>query len=327
MPNTLAHLGAQGFLQGVLGRRAGAPFDPKWIALGCVLPDLPWIWHRALRILLGQLGWLDPSSPLEALYDLRLYAIVQASLPWCLLLALAVAMIARHRAAVFGVLALGAVLHLLLDALETKWGNGVHLLAPFEWRELNLGWFWPEGWVALGLTLLGAAWVALTGRRAVSAPPELVLRGERLLLAALFATAYLSTPLLFLRAAEAGDSHSIATLRAAEIGGSGQRTGRSVELHRAYYRVRDGVPVVRTLVEEELEVPGLELQDGVRVSLRGRFVTERRLDVESWHVDQTSRRDLATYLGLAAVGAQWLVAWAVARRAQQRSSAAPSVTR
>jgi hypothetical protein len=322
LPNTLAHLGVQGFLQGGIGRGPRSD-DVKWIALGCVLPDAPWIWHRALRFALGKLGLLDPGAPLELLYDLRLYAVVQASLPWCLLLALGVAMLARRRAAVFGVLGLGAVLHLLLDALETKWGNGVHLLAPFAWRELNLGWFWPESWIALVLAALGAAWIAMTWRRAVAEPPGLDLGRGRWLLAGACAVVYLATPLLFLGAAQAGDSHSIGTLRARGYGEAGGRVGRAVELHRAFYRHRDGTPVVRTLVEEELEVPGLELRDGTRVSVRGSFTTPTRLEVESSHVHQPSRRDVATYVGLAAVAAQWLLAWRSGRRAGRGAAQPP----
>ena len=34
----------------------------------------------------------------------------------------------------FGILALNSVFHLILDSLQTKWGNGVHLFAPVSWE-------------------------------------------------------------------------------------------------------------------------------------------------------------------------------------------------
>jgi hypothetical protein len=318
VPHTLAHLGVQGFL----GRAAAPRVDVKWIALGCVLPDLPWIVQRALRRTLGALGLVDPRHPLEVLYDLRLYAVVQASLAWCLLLALAVATLARSRSKVFGVLALGAVLHLLLDALETRWGNGVLLWAPFDWRDLDLEWFWPESIVAVLLGALGVAWVASTWRAAVDAPAAFDFRRARLALAALLAVAYLATPLLFLDAAQATGNHSIDALRAGDERGR-DRTGRDVELHRAFYRHRDGVPVVRTVTEEELQVPGLELEHGARVSLRGRFVAPQRLEVEAWHQHRAGLRDAATYLGLLAVAVPWVVASRRSRRATRDSSDHP----
>ena len=66
MPNTLAHLGVQGFITHAAIKDA----EPKWIAFGCLIPDLPWILQRAIAVLLPQVDG----------YELRLYAIAQASL-------------------------------------------------------------------------------------------------------------------------------------------------------------------------------------------------------------------------------------------------------
>ena len=75
MPNTLAHLGIQGVATRAFIRTA----DVKWIFLGAVIPDIPWILQRLVR---GTLPGVD-------LYELRLYATVQASLAVCLLAAAA----------------------------------------------------------------------------------------------------------------------------------------------------------------------------------------------------------------------------------------------
>lgn len=73
MPNTLAHFG----VQGLLGHWFLPWCDPKWLLVGCVIPDVPWILQRVVHLL---------SVPID-LYDLRLYAICQASLFGCVVLA------------------------------------------------------------------------------------------------------------------------------------------------------------------------------------------------------------------------------------------------
>ena len=65
MPNTLAHVGAQGMATHEVPRDA----DHRWMYLGCVIPDLPWILQR---ILLVAVPGIDP-------YALRAYLVVQAS--------------------------------------------------------------------------------------------------------------------------------------------------------------------------------------------------------------------------------------------------------
>ena len=120
MPNTLAHLGVQLALTRCVMRQA----DPKWIYAGCVIPDLPWI---ARRILDASLSGLNA-------YDLRLYAIAQSSLVCSLLACGALAALSRTPLASFAVLGLGAGIHLLLDACQIKWANGVHLFAPVSWE-------------------------------------------------------------------------------------------------------------------------------------------------------------------------------------------------
>ena len=69
MPNTLAHLGVQGIATRSVLRDA----DLKWIYLGCIIPDVSWIIQRLVRYVIPNID----------LYDLRLYAIVQASLLFC----------------------------------------------------------------------------------------------------------------------------------------------------------------------------------------------------------------------------------------------------
>ncbi len=141
MPNTLVHFAAQGAASRALWRR----LDPRFLYLGCVLPDLPWILRRAV-VAFG--------VPVDA-FDLRLYTMGLASLAITLLLAAAVAVATTAPRRVFAWLGLNALLHLLLDATEIKFGNGVHLLAPFSWRMTSFELLPGESPVYVLLTIAG----------------------------------------------------------------------------------------------------------------------------------------------------------------------------
>jgi hypothetical protein len=145
LPNTLAHFGIQGIATRGLIRNA----DLKWIVAGAILPDIPWILRRALIKLAPA---IDP-------IDLHLYSTAQSSLVLCLLLAGALACFARHPKRIFIILALNSLIHLLLDACQKKWGEGVILMAPLSWHPRNFGFFWPESWPTHLLTLLGLVYL------------------------------------------------------------------------------------------------------------------------------------------------------------------------
>jgi hypothetical protein len=94
-----------------------------------VIPDVPWILQRIVSAGFTA-SVVDP-------YDLRLYTIVQSSLIACLVLSLALSLLSSAPRRVFMLLAFNSFVHLLLDAMETKWANGVNLFAPFSWQLLN----------------------------------------------------------------------------------------------------------------------------------------------------------------------------------------------
>ncbi len=87
MPNTLAHFGTQALPWKLLDSKA----DIKWLGLGCVIPDLPWIIQRFAPSLIPGID----------LIDLRIYCIIQASLFFCLLLSAAIALLARQSGHIF----------------------------------------------------------------------------------------------------------------------------------------------------------------------------------------------------------------------------------
>ena len=279
MPNTLVHFAAQGAASHGLWRR----LDPRWIYLGCLLPDLPWILRRAL------VGLGVPVDP----FDLRLYTMAQASFFGTLLLAAALALATLAPRRVFAVLGLNALLHLLLDATEIKFGNGVHLFAPLSWRMTSFDLLPGESLLYGVLTLAGALVVAWEVARPCAPADSLERRPARLAAAAAFLAAYFLAPLPFLSAIEASDSYSVQTLRAADA-----RPGRAVSLDRAAFRATPAGGFVRLWTGEEVRATGeLPAHDAI-VSLHGTFVERDVLRVETLHV-QRGDRDWPSYLGLA----------------------------
>jgi len=305
MPNTLAHLGTEAALIRLGWRRA----DLKWIYLGCVIPDLPWILQRAVRLLPGQ---VDP-------YGLLLYSSVQASLLFGLVLSGALAACAVRFRRAFGLLSLAVLLHLLLDACQTKWANGVHLFAPFSWRLTNFALFWPEHGLSYALTLFGLVYVAAYLRQSCRAPLGLTHRRWPLALGLL--AAYLLLPLICGEGARRADNYYVRTLQETTA-----RTGRPIAFDRARYFAAPETPAVRSFAGERLAVTGLKLDGPAIVSLRGRFLSRDRIAVEAFHVHRSGLRDLSSYLGLGLVGLVWLGA-VVAGRAKERGELGNRVAR
>jgi hypothetical protein len=288
MPNTLAHLGVQTLITRSLDRQ----IELRWIFLGCVVPDLPWIANRVLAGL----------APAIDLHALRPYWIVQASWIGSLALCGALALLASRPRRVFAVLAANAFLHLLLDGLQTKWGNGVHLVAPWSWKTWNAGWFWPESPITLLLTALGFG-VALVGlARAGQAPLRLALPPRRRALLAVGCLAvYLTLPLAFTTAVVEADAHSLRTL-----GDPAGRAGQPVAFDRVWLE-RLGPDHGRIMVrnEEVLEVVGALPSRSGTVSARGTFRDARTVALRDVHPHDGLPRSLASYVGLTAVAALW----------------------
>lgn len=287
MPNTLAHIG----IQGVLTRSINRNIDLKWICLAAVIPDLPWVLRRIARFI----------QPEWAPYDLKLYVSVQASLLFCLLLAGFFALLAKQPRQVFWSLALGALLHLLLDAAQIKWANGVHLLAPFDWQQINYGWFWPDSPVTYGLSLFGLLYLLYYWRQGSASGSGLLLHHwPRTGLAALLLAVYFLVPGLFLEQAASTDSHFIQTLR-----NTAQRAGKYIELDRVYF---SPAPVRHVQMEtgESIKVQGIPLQQAAIVSLQGRFSSNRQILVSAYHVHPTGVRDGLSVIGLGLVLVLWM---------------------
>jgi hypothetical protein len=286
VPNTLVHFAAQG----VASRAVWRPLDARWVYLGCLLPDLPWILRRVLVAL---------QLPVDS-FDLRLYTMAQASLAGTLLLCAALALASVAPRVVFPMLSLNALLHLLLDASEIKWGNGVHLLAPFSWRMTSFGLFSGDGTIVLALTAAGGLLMAWELVRRRMASVDLDLRPRRLAAAASLCLAYFLAPLPFLPAIEATDSYSVKTLR--EVS---RRPGRAVSLDRtAFLSTPDG-GVLEVWTGERLRATGVTPGHDARVSLRGTFLSPDLLRIDSL-VEHRESRDWPSYIALAMLVLLWI---------------------
>lgn len=283
MPNTLAHLGVN--VLATRGVLRGA--DLKWIWAGCILPDLPWIAQRIARMALPD-AWA---------IDIRSYATAQSSLFVTLILCAALALLSHRPARTFQILALGALLHLLLDATQTKWGNGVVLFAPLDWRWLNFGWYWPEDAATWLLSTFGAAQAIWAFTRETPEPARLPRSGWRLGVAGFVLLAYLAAPLAMIPAVEQANLHFARTLQ-----GNAERTGQLIEVDRN----RVTAQVLHHWTGEEMTLSGNLPDQDATISLKGEFQAPGHIHVAQYHVHPTGLRDYLSYIGLLIVLVWWM---------------------
>lgn len=286
MPNTLVHIGLQTLFSKAI--RPGA--DVKWVALGCIIPDLPWILQRIVR-------WCAPSvDPI----DLRAYVTIQASLFFCLIFCGSIAMLTRQKRAIFLLLGGNALLHLLLDSLQIKWANGVHLLAPFSWHLTSAGLLWPENWSTVILTLIGGLLLLVFATRDRGLPSVFQYSNQGLLIALLLLTAYLTMPLSLLNGPLASNNHYIHT-----ISNHTQRTGKDIHIDRGVYTPERST--IRLFTGEILQVTSIPVVQKTRMSVQGTFRDNHTITVEAYHL-HSPFRDYASLVGLFATLLIWLLA-------------------
>jgi hypothetical protein len=299
VPNTLVHFAVQGAASHAFWRR----LDARFVYLGCLLPDLPWILRRAV------VGFGLPVD----VFDLRLYTMGLASLAVTLLLAAAIAAVTRAPRQVFAVLGVNALLHLLLDATEVKFGNGVHLFAPLSWRMTSFDLVAGESPVYLVLTLAGALLVAWEILRPRGTAVAFALGRRRLAGAAALLAAYLLAPLPFLGAIEDSGSYSVKTLREVDA-----RPGRPVSLDRTGFEATPAGGFVQLWTGERVRATGPLPAHDALVSLHGTFLTPEVLRVDRL-VEHRRNRDWPSYLGLALLSLVFLRG----SRVEARRDAAP----
>ena len=287
MPNMLAHFGAQA----VLTRTVLPKADIKIIFLGCLLPDVPWILQRLVFFL----------SPNVDAFTLRLYFIIQASLFMTLILCGALASLSTSPKKVFSILALNSLLHLLLDALQTKWGNGVLLFAPLSWSQLNFEWFWPDSLPTYVLTLLGLGYVGWAWRRVINESPLLPDFSSRKVILALGLLAlYCVLPMGLLDGPRMGNNSFITTLHDKH-----KRTGHEIEFDRRPYVQTPQKTILQSWTNEELQIHGKSLAQSGTVSIRGHFLDPNSIKVIEIHEHVWGVRDGSSYIGLVLLLSMW----------------------
>ncbi len=287
MPNTLAHLGAQGVLNHVV--RPG--IDPKWVGLGCLLPDVPWILQR----LVGGLGLT--SDP----YTTRAYFIAQASLLVTLCLCGALAFLSQRPREVFLILGINSFLHLLLDGLQTKFANGVHFFAPISWDLWNVGWFWPESLPTYMLTGCGLLYVMWHWKTAMNQPITFPNRsflsiGVSLTMILL----YFVLPFIFLEGPRQADNHFVRTFEEKD-----SRVGKPIEFDRTPYRRTSSGDVVEGFGDERIKVATPLLDHSATISGRGTFSAPNEIKFLEIHEHIWGLRDASSILGIFLIGAMW----------------------
>ncbi|MFZ1744372.1 MAG: hypothetical protein WBO24_20140 [Nitrospirales bacterium] len=288
MPNTLAHIG----VQGLLNQAVKPGIDPKLVCLGCLLPDIPWIFQR---VLLGIMPGIDP-------YTIRLYCIAQASLFVTLVLCGGLAFLSKTPKAVFMILGANVLLHLVLDALQTKWANGVHLFAPLSWDLWNVGLFWPESLPTYIMTGGGLLYIGWQWRKGISEPlPFSPLSPFKVAISASLLLLYFALPLVLIEGPRHADNHFVRTLEETVA-----RPGRPLELDRPSYMKTPAGDMIGIFNGEKIRSTPEILDHSATVSIRGRFVTPTQLEVLEFHEHSSWFRDTGSYLGILLLLGMWV---------------------
>jgi hypothetical protein len=287
MPSTLIHLGVQGFACRTLVR----DIDLRFVYLACVIPDVPWILQRVIHAL-----------PLPIDHgELMLRSGAQSSLFFSLILCAAIAILCRRSASVFAILASGALLHLLLDITQIKWGRGAIFLAPLDWRTVSLDWLWPDNPLFHALAFLSLGFVLITWRtldhsRVIR--PAAPLRSIFCAAALIF---YLLAPGLFSSQLLAQDVYFAKTLSDHQA-----RAGSFIAFDRAkIVSANDEVTLVELFTGEVVGVQGMPPGAGKRVSVEGHFRDSSTIIAAQHHFHDPMSRVTGSLIGLLLVCVIW----------------------
>lgn len=275
MPNTLCHIGFQApvarFIPGI---------DLRLVILACVLPDIPWILQRILI-----------KAPFINSHLAQLYFVIQASLLFCCILSAALALCTSEPGKSFCILAGNSLFHLLLDACQIKWANGVHLFAPFSWEMLRFDLSWPEYPLWPAVSLFGLFYLVFNWQKIVCVHfPLARLNWQRVGCIVTLLALYFAAPPLFFSPVEKLDNAFLKTLHLVE-----QRPGKYIEFDRLSFSA--GTALLRTKTGEQIELTGEIPKTSGIYSVQGKFITAHQVEVSQFH-QHTIIRDIASLLGI-----------------------------
>jgi hypothetical protein len=292
LPNTLAHLGIHGLTTRALNTKA----DLKWVYLGAVIPDFPWILQRAASYLFTDIN----------LYNLRLYVIIQSTLLFSIILSAGLAFLSKNYLKTFLILSFGSLIHLVLDAMQIKWANGVHLLAPLSWEMLNFNLFWPESIPTYLITALGLVYFIFLFKEFREAESDLIIKSfTRWFYLFIVTATYSLLPLLILHQPLEADNHYVKTLSEVE-----SREGKYFEIDRRSVRFQDEGGIMNTFANEDIKLKGvLHLwdKDPITLSIKAKFIDKNTAEVVEYYKHIPEFRDNASYMGLVLVLVFWIV--------------------
>ncbi len=290
MPNTLAHVGINGLITKSIIKKS----DILWIYLGCVIPDFPWIVRKIIESALPSVNG----------YDLQLYVIVQASLFFSLILSFILALFSVDIKKTFLILGIGSLFHLLVDSIQTKWANGVHLFAPFSWDMTNYGFFWPESVWTYIITFLGLAFFIYYWKSNFVSRPLIAFSLNRIVTATILMLTYIFLPLLFVDHVEQADNHFISTLR-----NENSRVGSYVEMDRKKVVLREKTNSywIESFDKSLIELNNIEELKSDRISIKGKFISNNEIYVEDYQENWSLFRDGASYVGLFLILLSWII--------------------
>ncbi len=286
MPNTLVHIGIQGLTTKSIFKFT----DLKWIYIGCIIPDFPWIIQRILR-----------ASNLFNIYDVRDYSIILATFLFCIILSAAISFFSINYKKVFLILVFSSFFHLALDPLQIKWANGVHLFAPFSWHLLSFNFLWPESLPTYIITAFGFFYFIFTYKKAAGEYSDLILPNiKKTIYSVALLLVYFIIPLFMLNLPEQQNNHFVNTLR-----NYSSRTGKYIELDRAKYIPGANDDFLKTFASEKIKAANLKLGNEELISIRGKFLSPGEIYIEDYHIN-TKFRDDSSLLGISLTAILWL---------------------
>jgi hypothetical protein len=276
LPNTLCHIGIQAPLNGLVLKKN----EIIWVIIACIIPDLPWI---ELKLLLAT-HTINP-------YDLRLYCTAQASLIFCLILAGGLCLWTHNSIKIFLILGINSLLHLVLDSLQIKWGNGVNIISPFNWELFHLDIFWPEFSGTIIFSAVGFMYLLYNWNKIKASNPQYRTSSKKKhLIGSLFIALYFLGPLYFIDQLDDADTYFIHTMR-----NFNERTGKPIKLDRAHYNAN--THEVKIYSGEKIKITGKLPQKSGRVSFSGFFQDSNTITSKAFH-QHSNYRDLASFIGL-----------------------------